>query len=134
MANLHMVYLSNSYIRQWGRCRLLARILKESVQFWYDTSSVRGGVEKTFLWKPLKFMLLHISICSKLVRHFSNTLNLCRYTSLLKGKWQYKFLFSHLKELLKLFNNFLYRFFISCLLLEIFSLEVMRCPPSWINF
>ena len=33
-----------------------------------------GGFEKTFLWKPLKFMLLHISICSKLVRNFSNTL------------------------------------------------------------
>ena len=51
-----------------------------------------------------------------------------------KGKWQYIFLFSHLKERLKLFNNFFYRFFISCLVLEIFSLEVMRCQPSWINF
>jgi hypothetical protein len=52
----------------------------------------------------------------------------------LKGKWQYIFLFSHLKERLKLFNNFFYRFFISCLVLEIFPLEVMRCQPSWINF
>jgi hypothetical protein len=51
-----------------------------------------------------------------------------------KGKWQYTFLFSHLKELLKLYINFLYRFFIPCLVLEIFSLEVMRCPPSWIHF
>ena len=51
-----------------------------------------------------------------------------------KGKWQYIFYFSHLKELLKLFNNFFYRFFISCLVLEIFSLEMMRCQPSWIQF
>jgi hypothetical protein len=51
-----------------------------------------------------------------------------------KGKWQYIFLFSHLKELLKLFNNFFYRFFISCLVLETLSLEVMRCQPSWIHF
>jgi hypothetical protein len=49
----------------------------------------------------------------------------------LKEKWQYKFLFSYLKELLKLYNNFFYRFFISCLVLETFSLEVIRCPPSW---
>jgi hypothetical protein len=52
----------------------------------------------------------------------------------LKGKWQYIFLFSHLKEQLKLFNNFSYRFFISRLVFEIFSLEVMRCQPSWIIF
>ena len=52
----------------------------------------------------------------------------------IKGKWQYKFLFSHLKELLKLYINLFYRFFIYCLVLEIFSLEVMRCPPSWIFF
>jgi hypothetical protein len=45
-------------------------------------------------------------------------------------KRQYKFLFSHLKELLKLYINFFYRFFISCLVPEIFSLEVMRCPTS----
>jgi hypothetical protein len=52
----------------------------------------------------------------------------------IKGKWQYIFLFSHLKELLKLFSNFFYRFFISRLVLEIFSLEVMTCQPSWIFF
>ena len=39
--------------------RLLARMLKEGVQFWYnDTSTVRGGggggVEKTFLWKTFE--------------------------------------------------------------------------------
>jgi hypothetical protein len=44
------------------------------------------------------------------------------------------FLFSNLKELLKLFNNFFYLFCISCWVLEIFSLEEMRCQPSWINF
>ena len=50
------------------------------------------------------------------------------------GKWQYKFLFSYLKDLLKQYINFFYRFFISCLVLEIFSPEVTRCPPSWIFF
>jgi hypothetical protein len=44
-------------------------------------------------------------------------------------------LFSHLKKLLKLYiSNFFYRFVISCLVLEIFSREVIRCPPSWIIF
>jgi hypothetical protein len=38
--------------------KLLARVLKEGVQFWYsDTSTVKrgggGGFEKTFLWKNL---------------------------------------------------------------------------------
>jgi hypothetical protein len=36
--------------------------------------------------KPLKFTLLHVSICSKFVRNFSNTLgfvSLCCYASLL---------------------------------------------------
>jgi hypothetical protein len=58
----------------------------------------------------------------------------CRTRNTFKGKWQYIFLFSHLKEQLKLFNNFSYRFFISRLVFEIFSLEVMRCQPSWIIF
>ena len=48
-----------------------------------------GGVasRKCSSGKPLKFTLLHVSICSKLVRNFSNTLGfviLCRYASLLK--------------------------------------------------
>jgi hypothetical protein len=72
------------WVRDW--CRLLARVLKQG-----DTSTVKGGggggrFEKTFLWKPLKFTLLHVSICSKLVRNFSNTLgfvSLCRHASLL---------------------------------------------------
>jgi hypothetical protein len=38
-----------------GITRLLARILKEGVQFWYnDTSTVKGGFEKTFLWKTFE--------------------------------------------------------------------------------
>ena len=41
--------------------RLLARVLKEGVQFWYnDTSTVKGGgggVEKTFLWKTFEVYL-----------------------------------------------------------------------------
>jgi hypothetical protein len=71
--------------------RLLARILKEGVQFWYnDTSTVKGegggGSRKRSSGKPLKLTLLDISFCSKLVRNFSNTLgfvSLCRYASLL---------------------------------------------------
>jgi hypothetical protein len=38
----------------------------------------------------------------------------------LKGKWQYIFLFSHLKEHLKPYIKLFYRFFISFLLLQIF--------------
>jgi hypothetical protein len=69
--------------------QLLARVLKEGVQFWYnDTSTVslRKRSRKRSSGKPLKFTLLHVSICSKLVRNFSNTLGFvssCRYTSLL---------------------------------------------------
>ena len=33
-----------------------------------------GGARKRSSGKPLKFVLLHVSICSKLVRNFSNTL------------------------------------------------------------
>jgi hypothetical protein len=44
-------------------------------------------------------------------------------TFMLKGKWQYKCLFSHLKELLKLYLNFFCRFFTPCLVLELFSLS-----------
>ena len=45
----------------------------------------------------------------------------------LKGNGNIYLLFSHSKELLKLFNNLFYRFLISRLVLEIFSLEVMTC-------
>ena len=38
----------------------------------------------------------------------------------IKGKWQYIFLFSRLKEHLKPYIQPFYRFFISCLLLQIF--------------
>jgi hypothetical protein len=73
--------------------RLLARVLKEGVQFWNnETSTVKrgggGGERKRSSGKPLKFMLLHVSICSKLVRNFSNTLgfvSLCHYASLLNN-------------------------------------------------
>jgi hypothetical protein len=66
-------------------CRLLARVLKEGVQFWYnDTSTVKGGVglRKRSSGKPLNFTLLHVSICSKLVRNFSNTTWLCEFVPL----------------------------------------------------
>ena len=72
--------------------RLLARVLKEGVQFWYDTCTIKGGggggggSRKRSSGKALKFTLLYVSICSKLVRNFSNTLgfvSLCRYASLL---------------------------------------------------
>jgi hypothetical protein len=60
----------------WGRGvvhfqpvrRLLARVLKEGVQFWHnDTSTVKrggggGGSRKRSPGKPLKFMLFHVSM------------------------------------------------------------------------
>jgi hypothetical protein len=53
----------------------------------YIYSKERGwGSRKCSSGKPLKFTLLHVSICSKLVRNFSNTLGfviLCRYAPLL---------------------------------------------------
>jgi hypothetical protein len=76
------------------RGRLLARVLKEGVQFWYnETSTVKGGgggggSRKCPSEKPLKFTLLHVSICSKLVQNFSKTLgfvSLCRYAYLLNN-------------------------------------------------
>jgi hypothetical protein len=76
--------------RHMTSLRLLARVLKEGVQFWYnDTSTVKkggGGSRNRSSGKPLKFTLLHVSICSKLVRSFSNTfgfVSLCCYASLL---------------------------------------------------
>ncbi len=49
-----------------------------------------------------------------------------------KGYWQNKFLLFYLKERLRLFIRACYRFFISCLSLEIFLRKTMNCPPSWI--
>jgi hypothetical protein len=50
----------------------------------YIYSKGRGGLRKRSSGKPLKFTLLHISICSKLVRNFSLGFpSLCRYASLL---------------------------------------------------
>jgi hypothetical protein len=78
-----------STLAPWHSPRLLARVLKEGVQFWYnDTSTVwlRKRSRKRSSGRPLKFTLLHVSICSKLVRNFSNTLGFvssCRYASLL---------------------------------------------------
>jgi hypothetical protein len=47
--------------------RLLARVLKEGVQFWYNNTSStvkRGeGFEKTFLWKTFE---VHVSSCQYL--------------------------------------------------------------------
>ena len=85
-----MVHLSNSYIRQWGRCRLLARILIESVQFWYDTSSVRGGegggggVRENV---PLETFEVYVTSYQYLFQtHLAlRVLNLCHYASLLNN-------------------------------------------------
>jgi hypothetical protein len=71
--------------------RLLARVLKEGVQFWYnDTSTVKGGggggwenVPLENLWSLRHFMSVS---CPKLVRNFHTHfgfVNLCRYASLL---------------------------------------------------
>ena len=72
--------LINSYPRSTGT-RLLARVLKEGVQFWYnDTSTVKkwgggGGwlFEKTFHWKTFE---VYVTSCqylfqarSKFVKH-----------------------------------------------------------------
>jgi hypothetical protein len=57
--------------------RLLARILRGRpilVQRYIYRKKGGGVLRKRFSGKPSKFTLLHISICSKLVRNFSNTL------------------------------------------------------------
>ena len=51
---------------------------------------------------------------------------------LLKGKWQQKFLSSYSKEILKQYIVVCYTVFISALFSEIFLLEILSCPPSWI--
>ena len=51
-----------------------------------------------------------------------------RVQTLIKEKWQQKFLSSHFKETPKLYNSiteFLY-------LLYFVTLEILSCPPSWI--
>jgi hypothetical protein len=56
------------------------------VQWYIYSKEVGGGLRKRSSGKPLKFTFLHVSICSNLVRKFSNTLgfvSLCRYASLL---------------------------------------------------
>ena len=51
-----------------------------------------------------------------------------------KGKWQQKILWSHLKETLKQYIEVYYKIFISVSLREIFSPKSTNCPPSRINF
>ena len=48
----------------------------------------------------------------------------------LKGNGNKNFVLSYLKERLKLSVRECFRFFISCLILEIFSLKATNCPPS----
>jgi hypothetical protein len=69
--------------------RLLARVLKEGVQFWYnDTSAVKGegggggGFEKTFLWKTFE---VYVTSCQYLFQARSkfDFVSLCRYASVL---------------------------------------------------
>ena len=50
----------------------------------------------------------------------------------IKGYWKQKFLLSYLNEHLKLFLTVCYKFFITCLILEIFSLKATKCLPSGI--
>jgi hypothetical protein len=116
--------------------RLLARVLKEGVQFWYnETPTVkRGGgggggggwgSRRCSSGKPLKFMLLHVSICSKLVRNLSNTLgfaSLCRYASLL-----YYTTFSFSQVHYQIDQN------VKCIIImriEDISFQVYRKPPT----
>ena len=67
--------------------RLLARVLKEGVQFWYNntSSTVKGGgegFEKTFLWKTFE---VHVSSCQYLFqarsKFFKHT-RLCEFVPL----------------------------------------------------
>jgi hypothetical protein len=72
---------------------LLARILKESVQFWYDTSSVRGGGggsrkrSSGNLWSLCYFISVSVpSSFENFQTHLALwVLNLCRYASLLNN-------------------------------------------------
>ena len=50
----------------------------------------------------------------------------------LKGKWQQIFLSSHFKETPKQYIEVYWRILISALFREIFSFEMLSCPPSWI--
>jgi hypothetical protein len=61
-------WLGEKTIHTWRWNRLLARVLKEGVQFWHNNTSTvkRGGLRKRSSGKPLEFTLLHVSICSKL--------------------------------------------------------------------
>jgi hypothetical protein len=65
--------------------RLLARVLKEGVQFWYnDTSTVRGGggFEKTFLWKTFD---VYVTSCQYLFQARSKVFKhtwLCEFVPL----------------------------------------------------
>ena len=70
--------------------RLLARVLKEGVQFWYnDTSTVGGGgggggggVEKTFLWKTFD---VYVTSCQYLFQARSKVFKhtwLCEFVPL----------------------------------------------------
>ena len=47
-------------------------------------------------------------------------------------KWQQNFLSSHFKETPKQYIEVYYIIFVSALFPEIFSLEILSCPPSWI--
>jgi hypothetical protein len=83
---VHGLNLIKVYLVEEPLSRLLARVLKEDVQWYNETSTVkegRGGrgSRRCFSGKPLKILLLHVSIsCSKLVRNVSNKLaSLCRY-------------------------------------------------------
>jgi hypothetical protein len=61
--------------------------------------------------------------------------SVCHYVKhRFKGIRQYIFLLFHFKELLKSYVNLLYRFCVTLLFLEIFWLQIICCPPSWINF
>jgi hypothetical protein len=123
--------------------RLLARVLKEGVQFWYnETSTVKrmgggGGSRKRSSGKPLKFTLLHVSICSKLVRNFSNTLgfvSLCRYVSLLNYNIfiQPGTLSNWSKCQMYNYNNENWSYFVSDILIYLGKLlKIIKIPPEF---
>ena len=65
----------------FGASRLLARVLKEDVQIWYnDTSTVKrgggGGVEKTFLWKTFE---VYVTSCQYVFQLARSKFWLCEF-------------------------------------------------------
>ena len=77
---------------------------------------------KRFLVKSIKiFTSMCISNQRKVFISPATYVPVAYYVYYVKGHWQYIFFLSSMKELLELYNNFLYSFFISLCLRDIYS-------------